>query len=150
MNKTKTSKVRLPRCIIHSEEDDYYKRKIEVEYKSRKWDHHLNCMGIGDLGFVGCHDVPVRKYLPPFWRIVAPSSLPFYTCQSTGQNILEVLFLNFHTVHFVLFLGITTIESIVISLLFHFAAPTCFGNCVPSSGSSSVPSELHANLGFGW
>jgi hypothetical protein len=38
--------------------------------------------------------------------------------------------------------------SIPISLLFNFAAPTCFGNCVPSSRSSSVPSELHANLGF--
>jgi hypothetical protein len=31
---------------------------------------------------------------------------------------------------------------------FHLAAPTCFGNYVPSSGSSSVPPELHANLGF--
>jgi hypothetical protein len=34
------------------------------------------------------------------------------------------------------------------SLLFHFAAPICFNNCVPSSGSSSVPSGLNANLGF--
>jgi hypothetical protein len=38
--------------------------------------------------------------------------------------------------------------SILISLLFHLAAPICFGNYVPSSGSSSVPSELHANFGF--
>jgi hypothetical protein len=33
---------------------------------------------------------------------------------------------------------------------FRLADYTCFGNCVASSGSSSVPSELHANLGFGW
>jgi hypothetical protein len=37
--------------------------------------------------------------------------------------------------------------SIIISLSFHFVAPTCFGNCVPSSGSLPVPSELHANFG---
>jgi predicted cobalt transporter CbtA len=37
---------------------------------------------------------------------------------------------------------------IFISLLFHLIAPTCFGNCVPSSGSSSVPSELHTNFDF--
>jgi hypothetical protein len=45
--------------------------------------------------------------------------------------------------HFILCLGITN------SLLFHLAATTCFGNCVPSSGSSPVLSGLHANLGFG-
>jgi hypothetical protein len=36
----------------------------------------------------------------------------------------------------------------LISLLFHFPTPTCFGNCVPSSGRLSVASELHANLSF--
>jgi hypothetical protein len=36
-----------------------------------------------------------------------------------------------------------------INLLSHLADPTCFGNYVPSSGSSTVPSVLHADLGFG-
>jgi hypothetical protein len=41
-----------------------------------------------------------------------------------------------------------TNESIIISLLFHIAAPTCSGNYVPSSGNLFVASELHANLSF--
>jgi hypothetical protein len=51
-------------------------------------------------------------------------------------------------VHFVPCLGITNNASILISLLFHFSASTCFGNCVPSTESSSDPSELHVNLDF--
>jgi hypothetical protein len=31
------------------------------------------------------------------------------------------------------------------SLLFYSAAPTCFDTCVLSSGSCSVPAELHEN-----
>jgi hypothetical protein len=42
-----------------------------------------------------------------------------------------------------------TNASILISLLLHLAAPTCFGSNVPSSRSSSVLSELHANVDFG-
>jgi hypothetical protein len=36
---------------------------------------------------------------------------------------------------------------ILSSLLLHSAAPTCFVTCVPSSGNSSVPVELHADRG---
>jgi hypothetical protein len=43
-----------------------------------------------------------------------------------------------------------TNASVLISSLFHLAAATWFGNCVPSSGSSPVPSKLHVNLGSGW
>jgi hypothetical protein len=66
MNKRETSKVHVPRCIIHREEDAYFKRKIEVRYERRKRDHHLDSMENGDSGFVGCRDVPVGKCLPPF------------------------------------------------------------------------------------
>jgi hypothetical protein len=44
---------------------------------------------IGDSGLVACHAVPIGKYLPQFWRILAPSSLPLYTHQSTRCDILQ-------------------------------------------------------------
>jgi hypothetical protein len=46
---------------------------------------------------------------------------------------------------FVLCLYVTNKCTDCISLLLYSAAPTCFDTCVSSSGSSSVPAELHAN-----
>jgi cellulose synthase/poly-beta-1,6-N-acetylglucosamine synthase-like glycosyltransferase len=47
--------------------------------------------------------------------------------------------------HFFLFLQITKKYTNFSSLLFYSAAPTCFDTSVSSSGSSSLPAELHAN-----
>jgi hypothetical protein len=67
-------------------------------------------------------------------------------CTKIHWKFLFFFYFNFRTVHFVLCLCITKNASILLSLLFHFAPPTCVGNCVPFSGTSSIPSELHANL----
>jgi hypothetical protein len=46
---------------------------------------------------------------------------------------------------FVLYLSVTNKFTDFSSLLFYSAAHTCFDTCVSSSGSSSVPAELHIN-----
>jgi hypothetical protein len=84
-----------------------------------------------------------RNWLPRFSLNVFSILLSYFTV-----NTLYHLFLSYRA----LFLSVhkMTNKCIQFSYLFDFFAPTCFGTCMPSSGSLCVPSKLFAHLLLSW
>jgi hypothetical protein len=68
-----------------------------------------------------------------------------HTSYFTIHNHYLQLFLIFVPCIFFMFMKNQQMHWSFSSLLFYSAAPTCFDTCVSSSGSSSVPAEIHMN-----
>jgi hypothetical protein len=100
------------------------------------------CMGL-TLCIAWCVHRAVTAYS---WLDSYSSILPFfYVMKNEIMQYLYSIFY-FHTIHFCsMFINNQQMHWIFSSLWFYSAAATCFDMCVSSSGSYSVPAELHAN-----